>query len=111
MPGDPGAGTRESLLLVPALDAGLLEQLAVLLLGHALAALLDHRPHEATLLQLRMTGAPTRSPGEGGWTHTQRMRVPPKWRAGVTDRGRAPKPGWPGPREATTCGRAGRTAD
>jgi hypothetical protein len=33
--------TKESLLLVPTLDAGLLEQLAVLLLGHALAALLD----------------------------------------------------------------------
>jgi hypothetical protein len=40
--------TKESLLLVPTLDAGLLEQLAVLLLGHALAALLDDRPHETT---------------------------------------------------------------
>src|SRR4029077_12592033 len=111
MPGYPGTGTKESLLLIPALDAGLLEQLAVLLLGHALAALLDHRPHEATLLRLRMTGAPTRSPGEGGWTHTQRKRLPPKRRTRVTDPGQAPRPGWPGPREATTCGRAGRTAD
>jgi hypothetical protein len=51
MPGQAGAGTKESLLLVPALNAGLLEQLAVLLLGHALAALLDHGPHEATLLR------------------------------------------------------------
>jgi len=48
-PAAPGPGPRESLLLVPALDAGLLEQLAVLLLGHALAALLDDRPHETTL--------------------------------------------------------------
>src|SRR5580693_4219388 len=32
---------RVSLLLVPALDARLAQQLAVLLLGHALAALLD----------------------------------------------------------------------
>jgi hypothetical protein len=58
------AMTGESLLLVPALDAGLLEQLAVLLLGHALAALLDDRTHETTLPgHLRMTGTPTRSPG------------------------------------------------
>jgi hypothetical protein len=49
MPGFAGTITRESLLIVPALDAGLLEQLAVLLLGHALAALLDNRPHETTL--------------------------------------------------------------
>jgi hypothetical protein len=35
------AMTGESLLLVPALDAGLLEQLAVLLLGHPLATLLN----------------------------------------------------------------------
>jgi len=40
--------TKESLLLVPTLNAGLLKQLAVLLLGHALAALLDDRPHKAT---------------------------------------------------------------
>src|SRR3954453_9629324 len=33
------------LLLVAPLDARLLEQLAVLLLGHPLAALLDHRAH------------------------------------------------------------------
>jgi hypothetical protein len=48
MPGQAGAMTKESLLLVPALDARLLEQLAMLLLGHALAALLDDRPHETT---------------------------------------------------------------
>jgi hypothetical protein len=40
MPGQAGAMTKESLLL--------LEQLAVLLLSHALAALLDDRPHETT---------------------------------------------------------------
>jgi len=44
-----GPGHRE-LLLVPALDARLLEQLAVLLLGHPLAALLDDGAHEATPL-------------------------------------------------------------
>jgi hypothetical protein len=35
-----------SLAETTALDAGLLEQLAVLLLGHALATLLDDRTHE-----------------------------------------------------------------
>src|SRR5215218_5185549 len=38
-------GTSLSSLLVAPLDAGLLEQLAVLLLRHALAALLDDRTH------------------------------------------------------------------
>jgi hypothetical protein len=38
-----------ALLLVSALDASLLQQLAVLLLGHPLAPLLDHRTHEGTL--------------------------------------------------------------
>src|SRR3954466_1410702 len=38
-------GTSVSSLLVSPLDAGLLEQLAVLLLRHALAALLDDRTH------------------------------------------------------------------
>src|SRR3954449_4369936 len=38
-------GTSVSSLLVAPLDAGLLEQLAVLLLRHALAALLDDRTH------------------------------------------------------------------
>jgi hypothetical protein len=37
---------NEKLLLVTALDACLLQQLAVLLLGHALATLLDDRAHE-----------------------------------------------------------------
>src|ERR1700683_3301537 len=48
------AGTR--LLLVAALDARLLQQLAVLLLGHALAALLDDRAHRTTLLGLADDG-------------------------------------------------------
>jgi hypothetical protein len=38
---DPGGLRRRGLLLVTPLDAGLLQQLAVLLLGHPLAALLD----------------------------------------------------------------------
>src|SRR5579863_9239250 len=44
----PGPRSISWLLLVPALDAGLLQQLAVLLLGHALATLLDDRAHETT---------------------------------------------------------------
>jgi hypothetical protein len=37
---------KRTLLLVTALDPGLLQQLAVLLLGHALTTLLDDRAHE-----------------------------------------------------------------
>jgi hypothetical protein len=37
----PGGYATSPLLLVPALDPRLLQQLAVLLLGHTLAALLD----------------------------------------------------------------------
>jgi hypothetical protein len=48
------AGIR--LLLVPALDTRLLQQLAVLLLGHALAALLDDRAHGTTLLGIADDG-------------------------------------------------------
>jgi hypothetical protein len=51
-PGDPGFPPpgRSRLLLVPALDARLLQQLTVLLLGHTLTALLDDRAHQATTL-------------------------------------------------------------
>src|ERR1044071_5597745 len=38
-------GNRELLLQLPTLNARLAQQLAVLLLGHALAALLDDRAH------------------------------------------------------------------
>lgn len=34
-----------------------------------------------------MTGTPTRSPGEGGWIHTQPKRLPPKRRAKAADPG------------------------
>ena len=66
------------LLLVPALDARLLEQLAVLLLGHALTTLLDDRAHQATTLLAfsaqRLTGTPSRSPGwEAGHTPEARQ--------------------------------------
>ena len=36
---------------------------------------------------LRMTGTPTRSPGQGGWTHTQGKRLPLMRRAGAADPG------------------------
>src|SRR5690348_5160567 len=47
------------LLLVATLDAGALEQLAVLLLGHPLAPLLDNRAHDypRSLLITRCLGA------------------------------------------------------
>src|SRR5215831_6478490 len=57
-----------------------------------------------------MTGAPTRSPGEGGWTHTQRRGYP---RTGVPGR---PIPAMRrssagrGPREGALRERPGRTA-
>src|SRR5690606_14068758 len=57
VPGDPGdqhdpPHGREVLLAeLATLDARLLEQLAVLLLRHALAALLDHRSHRDNLSQ------------------------------------------------------------
>src|SRR5690348_7031723 len=46
-------GTSLSSLLVATLDARLLEQLAVLLLGHPLAPLLDDRTHEYSRLRCR----------------------------------------------------------
>ena len=42
-----------ALLLVAALDAGLAQQLAVLLLRHPLAALLDDRAHECSLSSIQ----------------------------------------------------------
>jgi hypothetical protein len=48
------AGIR--LLLVPALDTRFLQQLAVFLLGHALAALLDDRAHGTALLGIADDG-------------------------------------------------------
>jgi hypothetical protein len=46
LPPSPYGYLNEKLLLVTALDACLLQQLAVLLLGHALTTLLDDRAHE-----------------------------------------------------------------
>jgi hypothetical protein len=54
-------------LLVAALDARLLQQLAVLLLGHPLAALLDDRAHGTSLGvsgDVQETGVPQASMGE-----------------------------------------------
>jgi hypothetical protein len=53
-----------SLLLVAALDARLLQKLAVLLLGHPLAALLDDRAHGTSLGvsgDVQETGVPLES--------------------------------------------------
>src|SRR5258708_15670179 len=64
------------LLLVPALDARLLQQLAVLLLGHPLTALLDDGAHEATPLgttakRARHHAHPLREAG-----HTPEVDIP-----------------------------------
>src|SRR6516165_8293911 len=51
--GRPGSPARRdaALLLVPPLNARLAQQLAVLLLGHPLAALLDDGAHDTTLIR------------------------------------------------------------
>src|SRR4051812_38608836 len=54
-------GTSLSSLLVASLDAGLLEQLAVLLLRHPLAPLLDDRTHVLCSRRHSPLGAPDRS--------------------------------------------------
>jgi hypothetical protein len=46
VPHSPYGYLNSALLLVTALNPGLLQQLAVLLLGHTLATLLDDRAHE-----------------------------------------------------------------
>jgi hypothetical protein len=52
---------RKRSALVAALDAGLLQQLAVLLLGHPLATLLDDGTHVlACLCQITVSAEPTR---------------------------------------------------
>jgi hypothetical protein len=45
----------------------------VLLLSHALTALLNDRAHQATTLlgAQRQTGTPSRSPHRGGWAHAR----------------------------------------
>src|SRR5579859_4761161 len=61
-PEPPRPGYLVLLLLVPALDAGLLEKLAVLLLGHPLAALLDDGAHGTTFGHTRRDGNRHASP-------------------------------------------------
>src|SRR4051794_20863587 len=65
-------GTSVSSLLVAPLDAGLLEQLAVLLLRHPLAALLDDRTHVVlpTSWSHGVPGAAT------GWSRRPAVRAP-----------------------------------
>src|SRR5918993_5833290 len=57
--GRPG---RRSLAETATLDAGLAQQLAVLLLGHALAALLDHRAHTTALPNVADNGSERTDP-------------------------------------------------
>src|SRR3954464_2331629 len=54
-------GTGAALLLVASLDAGLLQQLAVLLLRHPLASLLDDRTHVLHSRRRGRAGAPERT--------------------------------------------------
>src|SRR5579872_7115929 len=79
------AGTR--LLLVAALDARLLQQLAVLLLGHALAALLDNRAHGTTLLGLADDGHANTLARSGRLDTHPCKRLPLMRRASAADRG------------------------
>src|SRR5215475_14692930 len=82
----PPAGARATsrrgrrapaLLLVPPLNARLPQQLAVLLLGHSLAALLDDRAHETTLARLFGTSwLALRRPDAGRQGTRQRSRLP-----------------------------------
>ena len=51
--GNPAHGGALYLLLIAALNPRTTEEFAVLLLGHSLTALLDHRAHELPLLLLR----------------------------------------------------------
>ena len=71
-----GASDPKPLLLVPALDTRLLQQLAVLLLRHPLAALLDDRAHQATtLLGTTADGhAITLTPRREGWAHARKLQ-------------------------------------
>src|SRR5580658_8737606 len=79
------AGTR--LLLVAALNARLLQQLAVLLLGHALTALLDDRAHGTTLLGLADDGHANTLARSGRLDTHPCKRLLLMRRAGAADRG------------------------
>src|SRR5579871_5741741 len=92
------AGTR--LLLVAALDARLLQQLAVLLLGHALAALLDDRAHGTTLLGLADDGHANTLARSGRLDTHPCKRLPLMRRASATDHRH--RPGGPGIKPVTS---------
>jgi hypothetical protein len=62
----PASGVPGWLLLVTALDTGLLQELAVLLLRHPLATLLDNRTHETPSLELYGKAATLRAHLERG---------------------------------------------
>src|SRR5271169_6639307 len=57
-----------------------------------------------------MTGTPTRTPGEGGWIHTQGKRLLPKRRARAADPGHAPRPATGDRRSERPAGGPGHTA-
>src|SRR5262249_62053250 len=66
-----------ALLLVPALHPGLPQQLAVLLLGHPLAALLDNRTHGTTLAPCQwLTGMAMPRPDPGRLTPVNATAYP-----------------------------------
>ena len=70
------AHTRQQsreLLLVATLVASLAKQLAVLLLGHTLAALLDYRTHSVSSVQL--TAQRTLRPREGTSVNSTCLRI------------------------------------
>src|SRR3954463_4157606 len=71
-----------SLAETATLDAGLAQQLAVLLLSHALAALLDHRAH-TTAFRCNVRGGPVDTTG-GGVGDRLRTTAGPAWWAGHT---------------------------
>src|SRR5258705_5793778 len=71
------AGLAPALLLIPPLNARFPQQLAVLLFGHSLAALLDDGTHDTTLARpLRHQLACLRRPDTGRHGTRQRSRLP-----------------------------------
>src|SRR5436309_1975093 len=87
---------RWSLPETATLDPGLAQQLPVLLLGHPLAALLDHRAHTTCLLEpMCWLTAESRLAAQGPSPLIGPMRFPERPPAGTCGR-RAPVPGTTG---------------
>src|SRR6516162_7849794 len=76
----PPAGGDAALLLVPPLNARLAQQLAVLLLGHPLAALLDDGAHDTTLIRpLASNWHACARPMPVGRAHANGIGYRPRW--------------------------------